>query len=127
MKRDENTTFKNMKSDQISLIINELELKYGRFDKVSIAQGVDLIIRPSSTKQQDELLKTTSVLNDSIEVSCSLPNSFTKQRMVIRQVPTGDTDEDIHLALKQKGYKVTIVHRFTTLKVQKNCHPPLSP
>ncbi|XP_045022818.1 uncharacterized protein LOC123466387 [Daphnia magna] len=116
MKRDENTTFKNMKSDQISSIVKELELKNGRFDKVSIAQGGDLIIRPTSTKQQEELLKTTSVLNDSIEVSCSLPNSYTKQKMVIRQVPTGDTNEDIHQALKQKGYKVTNVHRFTTTK-----------
>jgi hypothetical protein len=29
---------------------------------------------------------------------------------------TGDTNEDIHLALKKKGYKVTNVHRFTTIK-----------
>jgi hypothetical protein len=45
-------------------------------------------------------------------VICSLPNSFTKQRVIIRQVPTGDTNEDIMQALKTKGYKVNSVYRF---------------
>lgn len=67
MKRDESNTFKSMKFDQISSIVNELELKYGHFEKMSIAQEGDLIIRPWSIKQQDDLLKTTaSVLNDTI-------------------------------------------------------------
>jgi hypothetical protein len=65
--KSESNTFKSMKFDQISSIVNELEQKYGHFEKMSIAQGGDLIIRPWSIKQQDDLLKTTaSVVNDTI-------------------------------------------------------------
>jgi hypothetical protein len=44
--KSESNTFKSMKFDQISSIVNELEQKYGHFEKMSIAQGGDLIIRP---------------------------------------------------------------------------------
>ncbi len=36
--------------------------------------------------------------------------------MIIRQVPTGDTNEEISLALSKNGYKIRQVHRFSILK-----------
>ena len=98
--------------------MDELEQKLGRFDKgnVSIAAGGHLLIRPTTRQQQEDLLNTKSVLRESIEVTCSLPNTFTKQRVIIRQVPTGDTNEDILQALKTKGYKVNSVYRFNITK-----------
>lgn len=74
--------------------MKELEQKLGDFDKggVSIAMGGDLFIRPATISQLDQLLKLEKVTNGTIAVSSSLPKSYTNQRVVIRQVPTGDTD-----------------------------------
>lgn len=52
------------------------------------------------------------MLGGNIPVECSLPNSHTSQRAVIRQVPTGDTNEEIRTTLIEEGYKVTKVYRF---------------
>jgi hypothetical protein len=44
--------------------------------------------------------------------------------MVIRQVPIGESIEDIQQALKHKGYRITNVRPSASLKVQKNSQPP---
>lgn len=94
MRRDDGGSFKTMKSDQISAILKELELKLGRFEigRMSIAAGGDLLIRPNSKTQQEELMKISKVLNYSIDVRCSLPNSYTIQRMIsdkfLQETPT---------------------------------------
>jgi hypothetical protein len=36
--------------------------------------------------------------------------------VVIQQVPTGDTNEEISLALTKNGYKIRQVQRFSILK-----------
>ncbi|KZS05081.1 Uncharacterized protein APZ42_031817 [Daphnia magna] len=116
IKRNGLSTFKKMKSEEISAIIQELEQKLGPFEKggVSIAAGGDLLIRPTSCEQQNQLLDTHKVLNGEIEVNCSLPNSHTSQRIIIRQA--GDTNEEIRQALERYGYKISNVHRFTIHK-----------
>ncbi|KAK4045301.1 hypothetical protein OUZ56_032839 [Daphnia magna] len=107
MRRDDGGSFKTMKSDQISAILKELELKLGRFEigRMSIAAGGDLLIRPNSKTQQEELMKISKVLNYSIDLH------HTKDD--IRQVPTGDSNEDILQTLKNEGYRVTSVYRFS--------------
>lgn len=107
-----------MKSSEIADIIQELEQKFGRFEKgkVTIAAGEDLLIRPTTSKQQGNLLDTNRLLKDAIEVTTSLPNSVTKKRIIIRHVPTCDTSEDILQALNRKGYQVTNDDRFNTNK-----------
>lgn len=110
-----NFTFKQMKSEDISKIVKELESKIGVFEKggVTIASGGDLFIRPSTRDQLRELLSTQTVLNGTVEVKCSLPNSHSTQRVIIRRVPTGDTSEEIQGTLTEQGYKIKNVHRFT--------------
>jgi hypothetical protein len=80
-------SFKSMKSSEIADILRELEQKFDSFEKgkVTIAAGGDLLIRPTDNKQQENLLDTSRlrVLKDTIEVITSLPNSVTKQRIII--------------------------------------------
>lgn len=118
MRNNSEYSFKQMKSEVISVIIKELEEKFGLFEKggVSIASGGDLFIRPTSIEQQKKILELKKVFNETLSITCSLPNSITSHRVIIRQVPTGDTDNEIHEALLKNGYEITNVHRFTTLK-----------
>lgn len=118
MKINGNHTFKQMRSENISKIVKELEEIMGVFEKggVTIAAGGDLFIRPRTRDQLNKLLESTSVLDGSIEVICTLPNSHSSQRIIIRQVPTGDTTEEIKDALIKQGYVVKNVHRFTTTR-----------
>ena len=119
MKLDGNSTFKQIKSEDISRIIQDLEQMHGLFNKggVTIASGGHSFIRPISTAQPKELLSTTKVLNGSLY--CSLPNSHNSQRMIIRQVPTDNTNEDTFIALEKQGYKIANVHRFSIIKGTK--------
>lgn len=118
IKRNDSSTFKQMKLDEISKIVQELEHKLGPFEKggATIARGGDIFIRPSTIDQQRQLLKLKKVLNGSIDVNCSLPKSHTSQKVIIRQVPTGDTDEEILQTLQKNGYKVSSAYRFSTMK-----------
>lgn len=118
MKRSGTSTFKQMKLEEISKIVQELEHKLGSFEKggATIARGGDIFIRPATKDQPKQLLQVKKVLNGSIDVSCSLPQSHTSQRVIIRQVPTGDTDEEILQTLKRSGYKVINAYRFSSMK-----------
>lgn len=93
---------KKMKTSVISEIIKDLEKEIGTFEKdgVTIAAGGDIFIQ--------------LVANGTLEVTCSLPKSHTHQQVVIRQVPTGESNEKIHAALAEKGYKIRRVHRFSS-------------
>ncbi|XP_045028526.1 uncharacterized protein LOC116916572, partial [Daphnia magna] len=114
MKRDDGISFKQMKTVEITQIIQELESELGLFDKggVTLATGGDLFIRPITKEQQMKLLKVNHVLNDTVMVTCTQPRSANNSRVTIHQVPTGDTDDEIYLTLKQQGYKVNSVYRF---------------
>lgn len=96
-----------MKLEDISNIIRDLEQKFDLFVKggVTIASGGDLFIRPTSSTQQKELLSTTSVLNGTLSVTCFLTNSHNSHKVIIRQVPTGDTNTDLFEALEKKGLR----------------------
>lgn len=112
IRRTDGKTFKIMKSQEIGQITSELENKLGLFaSRISIAPGGDLFIRPSTLDQQQDLLKTTEVL-DGIKISCSLPRSHGTSKVVIHGVPLGDTDEEI---LKDLGsdYQINYVRRIT--------------
>jgi hypothetical protein len=96
IKRSDGVSFKSMKSSEVADILRELEQKFGSFEKgkVTIAAGGDLLIRPANSKQQENLLDTSRVLKDIIEVITSLPNSVTKQRIITRlceQAPQAKT------------------------------------
>jgi hypothetical protein len=116
IKRDDGKSFKEMKSIEISHIIQELESNLGQFEKggVTIASGGDLFIRPTTEDQQQKLLHVNFVLNGKIIVTCSLPKSASGSRVTIHQVPTGDTEEEIFLALQDRGYQIKSVYRFKT-------------
>lgn len=92
------------KTKEISEIIQELEEEYGTFAKggVTIPTGGDIFIRPSSILQQEHLLSITTISKGTVPVTCSLPRSHKFQRVVIREVPTGDTNEKIEQALTRK-------------------------
>ncbi len=96
-----------MKSIEISHNIQELESNLGKFEKggVTIASGGDLFIRPTTEDQQQKLLHVNFVLNGKIMVTCSLPKSASGSRITINQVSTGDTEEEIFLALQDRGYQ----------------------
>lgn len=111
-------SFKQKKTKEISDIIQELENELGPFAKggVTIASGGDMFIRPTTTLQQEHLLSIKTVAKGTIPVSCALPKSHSLQRVVIRQVPTGDSIEEIHQALTTQGYRINHVHRFSLIK-----------
>ncbi len=69
-----------------------------------------------SILQHENLFAITTVLKGTIPVTCSLPKNYTYHRVVIRQVLTGDTNEEISLALTKNGYKIRQVQRFSILK-----------
>ena len=118
IKLNNGESFKQMKTSVISEIIQELEKEFGTFEKggVTIAAGGDIFIRPTSTLQQEHLLATKLVAKVTLEVTCTLPKSHMHQQVVIRQVPTGDSNEEIHAALAEKGYQIRRVHRFSSYK-----------
>ncbi|KAI9553709.1 hypothetical protein GHT06_021639 [Daphnia sinensis] len=114
MKRDDGISFKQMKTLEITQIIQELESELGLFDKggVTLAPGGDLFIRPTTKEQQVKLLKVNYALNGTIMVTCTQPRSANNSRVTIHQVPTGDTDDEIYQTLKHHGYRVNSVYRF---------------
>lgn len=116
IKREDGLSFKQMKTCEISQILQELESKLGPFEAggVTIAAGGDLFIRPKSKEQQELLLKVKYVLNGRIMVACTQPKSASRTRVTIHQVPTGDSEEEIYDALRSKGYPILSVYRFKT-------------
>ncbi|KAK4030716.1 hypothetical protein OUZ56_024055 [Daphnia magna] len=111
MKRDDGISFKQMKTVEITQIIQELESELGLFDKggVTLATGGDLFIRQTTKEQQMKLLKVNHVLNGTVMVTFTQSRSANNSRVTIHQVPTGDTDDEIYLTLKQQGYKVNSI------------------
>lgn len=57
-------------------------------------------------------------------VTCTEPKSANSTRVTIHQVPTGDTDEEMYLALKNHGYNVNSVYRFETDRSAENIPTP---
>jgi hypothetical protein len=89
------SSFKQRKTVKI---IPELEKEFGSFAKggVTVAAGGDVFTRPSTILQQKHLqLAVISVLRRTIPLTCTLPKSNTFQREVIRQVSTGDSNDEI--------------------------------
>ncbi len=111
IKHDDGKSFKEMKSIEISHIVQELESNLGKFEKdgVTIASGGDFFIRPITEDQQQNLLHVNFVLGGKIMVTRSLPKSASGSRVTIHQVPTGDTEEEIFLALQDRGYQIKSV------------------
>ncbi|KAK4024839.1 hypothetical protein OUZ56_010333 [Daphnia magna] len=101
IKLSDGSSFKQKKSKEISEIIQDLENELGTFAKggVTIAPGGDIFIRPTSILQQEHLLSIKTIAKGTIGVTCTLPKSHSFQRVVIRQVPMGDTNEEIYQAL----------------------------
>lgn len=126
MKNDDGKSFKQMKTIEITQIIEELESNLGVFEKggVTIAPGGVLFIKPTTKIQQLQLLKVTYTLNGKIMVICTEPKSANSTRVTIHQVPTGDTDEEMYLALKNHGYNVNSVYRFETDRSAENIPTP---
>ena len=114
IKRDDGKSFKEMKSIEISHIVQDLESNPGKFEKygVTIASGGDFFIRPITEDRQQKLLQEKFVLGGKIMVTCSLPKSASGSRVTIHQVPTGNPEEDIFQALQDRGYQIKSVFRF---------------
>ncbi|KAK4030945.1 hypothetical protein OUZ56_024372 [Daphnia magna] len=98
--------------------MTDLEKELGIFAKggVTIASGGDIFVRPTSILQQEHLLSIKTIAKGTIGVTCTLPKSHSFQRVVIRKVPTGDKNEEIHQALTAEGYRIKSVHRFSSFK-----------
>jgi hypothetical protein len=71
IKRDDGKSFKEMKSIEISHIVQELESNLGKFEKdgVTIASGGDLFIILITEDQQQKFLHVNFVLGGKIMVT----------------------------------------------------------
>ena len=114
IKRDDGRSFKEMKSIEISHIVQELESNLGKFEKDgdTIASGGDLFIILITEDQQQKFLHVNFVLGGKIMVTWSLRKSASGSRVTIHHVLTGDTEEERFLALQDRGYQIKSVYRF---------------